>query len=128
METDFPDSRKISETILFLSDCWEVSNRYEHVDVTGFPIRFDNLLKHRIHGTKIAVLEVRGSTSSKQNQISAIGLMSRSLVGIDHIVTLSGRLNTCYLPPNSHSEKVWFLRSSGYRENLFPLISPHQLE
>ena len=94
METDFPDSRKISETILFLSDCWEVSNRYEHVDVTGFPIRFDNLLKHRIHGTKIGVLEVRGSTSSKQNQISAIGLMSRSLVGIDHILTLSGRLNT----------------------------------
>ena len=94
MDIDFPDSHKLSEAILFFSDSWEVNNRYEHVDVTGFPIRFDNLLRHRIKGTKIAVLEVRGSANSRQNQISAIGLMSRSLERIDHIAILCGRLNS----------------------------------
>ena len=93
MDISFPDSRNVSETILFLSGSWDVTSRYEHVDAAGFPIRFDNLLKHRTVGTKIAVLEVRGNASSRQNQLSAIALMSRSLVGIDHIAILSGKLN-----------------------------------
>ncbi len=93
MEIDFPDSRKISQTILFLSDYWDVRSRYENTVASGFPIRFDNLLSHKIKGIKIAIFEIHGNSSVRQNEISVIALLSKSLLGIDHVLMMSGRLS-----------------------------------